>query len=44
MIAVTGHLSKQLEDEFGDFGEMTKQLVAEKGEEVGSCALCFSCS
>lgn len=36
MIAVTGHLSKQLENEYGDLGEMTKRLVAEKGEEVGS--------
>lgn len=34
MVAVTGHLSPQLEEEYGDFGQMTKRLLAEEGEEV----------
>ena len=34
LIAVAGHVNKQLEDVFGDFGEMTKRLLAHEGEKV----------
>ena len=34
MIAVAGRTNKQLEDQYGNFGDMTKRLLADEGQEV----------